>query len=411
MITRYKRNMNTYKKLAACLFILLIIIGTSLSCVYAADNASEANNGTSESEIIEKQSQMSEVKKIEQKLGENSNNGISDILQNYDPKSIISDAASGKFELNLKSIANNALKYLLKEIYTNLHILIKLIVLVILCAILKNLQTSFMSEGVGEIAFYVCYIVVVTIILVSFSTAMQIGIGMINGMVDFMYATTPVLITLIVSGGNFTTGGVFQPVMLLIVEVCATFMKNVLIPMIFLSTILSIVNNISDKIQISRLSSLFKQITGWVLGTMLTVFIAVITLQGSLGAVIDGVTSKTAKFAIGTFIPVVGKTLADAADTVIGCTLLIKNAAGLAVLIGIIVICIVPLLKILALVALYKATSALVEPIAEKRITNCISDVAGSMVYIFGVSASVAFMFLISITALISAGNLSAMIR
>ena len=60
----------------------------------------------------------------------------------------------------------------------------------------------------------------------------------------------------------------------------------------------------------------------------MTLFIAIVTLQGAIGAVVDGVTSKTAKFAIGVFIPVAGKYLADAADAVIGCTLLIKMLLG-----------------------------------------------------------------------------------
>jgi len=67
--------------------------------------------------------------------------------------------------------------------------------------------------------------------------------------------------------------------------------------------------------------------------------------------------------------------------------------------------------QLFALVALYKAMSALLEPISEKRVTNCINDVAGSMLQIFAVTAAVAFMFVISVTALISAGNLSAMLR
>jgi stage III sporulation protein AE len=127
--------------------------------------------------------------------------------------------------------------------------------------------------------------------------------------------------------------------------------------------------------------------------------------------VVDGVTSKTAKFAISTFVPVAGKYLADAADTVIGCTLLIKNAAGIAVMIGIIAICIVPLLKIAALVLIYKAAGALVEPISDKRMSSCINDVAGSIVYVLGIAASVTFIFLITVTAIISAGTMSAAIR
>jgi stage III sporulation protein AE len=79
--------------------------------------------------------------------------------------------------------------------------------------------------------------------------------------------------------------------------------------------------------------------------------------------------------------------------------------------IGILLICIVPLLKIIAMAGLFKAASALLEPISESRITNCINDVAGSMLHIFALTAAVAVMFIISVTALTSAGNLSAMLR
>lgn len=408
---RYKRCLKILIKACITALIMLIAIFCSSTFTYAEETPDDNAEELDQNEIMDRQYQSNEIQSIQDELEKHTGSEVNDILQDYDPRSIIKDAASGKFDMSLKGIASNALQFLFKEIYVNLDILIKLIVLIVLCALLRNLQTTFLSDGVSEIAFYACYIVIISVLLVSFSTAMQLGMSMIDGMVDFMYATTPLLITLLVSGGNITSGGIFQPLMLMIVEVSATIMKSVFIPMIFLSTILSIVSNISDKIQISRLTALLKQITGWALGTILTVFIAVVSLQGSFGAVIDGITSKTAKFAIGTFIPVVGKTLADAADTVIGCTLLIKNAAGVAVLVGILIICIVPLLKMLALVALYKAASALVEPIAEKRITNCIGDVAGSMLYIFGISAAVGFMFLISVTALISAGNLSAMIR
>jgi len=405
----YKRSRKYI--IAGVIFIVLMFCPVTAIPSVCAEGTSSNELINDGAEIMEQQMGSTDIDNLKNQLKQHVPAEVDEIFQGFNPEDIIKDAATGKFEFSVKGVLNSALWFLFKEIYTNLHILVKLMILIILCSLLKNLQTSFMSESVGEIGFYACYVVIVAVLLVSFNTAMQTGMAMIDGMVDFMYATTPVMVTLLVSGGNITSGGIFQPLMLLIVEVSATIMKGVFIPMIFLSTILSIVNNISDKIQLSRLVSLLKQITTWALGTILTVFIAVVSLQGSFGAVIDGVTSKTAKFAIGTFIPVVGKTLADAADTVIGCTLLIKNAAGLAVLIGVVVICIIPLVKILALVALYKAAAALVEPISEKRITNCIGDVAGSMLHIFGVSAAVGFMFLITTTALISAGNLSAMIR
>jgi len=386
------------------LSIVLLVLIFSVKSVCAAEEDEKEM-------IIDQQSQSEEIRNIEDQLKKYSGKGIENIIGGYDPQEIIKDTAKGKFRFSISEILNRALQYIFKELYANLHILIKLIILVILCALLKNLQTSFLSEGVGELAFYACYVVIISIILVSFNTALSLGTSIIDSMVDFMYATVPVMITLLVSGGNITSGGIFQPVLIMIVEVSATIIKNIFIPLIFLSTILSIVNNISEKIQISKLAGFIKQIAGWGLGILLTVFVAIITLQGSIGAVVDGVASKTAKFAIGAFIPVAGSYLADAADTVLGCTLLIKNAAGIAVMIGVIAICLVPILKILALIALYKMTAVLIEPISEKRITGCINDIADSLTFVLGIVASVAFMFLISITAIIGASNLSAMVR
>jgi len=101
----------------------------------------------------------------------------------------------------------------------------------------------------------VCYIVLVSILLVSFSSVVKSGTEIIDRMVNFMYSSIPVLVTLIISSGNISSGGVLQPLLIMVVQVSATIIKNILIPLIVLSTIISIVDNISDKIQISRLSS------------------------------------------------------------------------------------------------------------------------------------------------------------
>jgi stage III sporulation protein AE len=108
---------------------------------------------------------------------------------------------------------------------------------------------------------------------------------------------------------------------------------------------------------------------------------------------------------------VAGKYLADAADTVIGCTLVIKNAVGVAIMIGVIGICLIPIVEMFAIILIYKMTCVLLEPLAEGRIIKCVSEVASSMTYILGTVVSVAFMFLITITVLIMASNISVMVR
>jgi stage III sporulation protein AE len=407
----YKR----IKKILALIFILVLVTICIMPSVFAEEKAGTSNSAEAgddlNQDIVKEQVKESNIRTIEDQLKKYSNKDTDSIIPGYDPQKIVSEAVKGEFKFSFSGLFNGILKYIFKEIYQNIDILIKLIVLVIFCAVLRNLQSSFLSESVGELAFYACYIVLVTVMIISLNTALDLGKDIIDSMVSFMQASIPVLITLLVSGGNFTSAGIFQPILIAVVEVAATIIKNVFLPLIFLSVVLSIVDNISDKVQVSRLAQFLKQISGWALGLILTVFIGIIGIQGSLGAVVDGVTSKTAKFAIGALIPVAGKYLADAADAVIGCTLLIKNAAGVAVMIGIVAICVVPLLKIFALVLLYRITCILVEPIAEKRITNCINEMAGSLTFIFGLVAAVTFMFLLSVTVIISASNISTMIR
>lgn len=407
------RNKRGTKKIILKIILLTVIFQVLLAASAFAENSAGTTGDTKLNiqDLIDEQLNSDDVKRVEQEMQKYKDGDIKEILPEYDPEKIITEASKGKFKFGVTDAINKALQFLFKEVYQNIGILIKLIVLVILCAVLKNLQNSFLSESVGEIAFYACYAVIVTVLILSFNTAMELGQSVIDSMVNFMHASIPVMVTLLISGGNLASAGVFQPTLILIVEVTATIVRNVFLPLIFLSTILSVVNNISDKIQISKLAGLFKQITGWAVGITLTLFIAIISIQGTLGAAVDGVTGKTAKFAINTFVPVVGKYLSDAADAVVGCSLIIKNASGTAILIGVVALCLVPLIKILALVLLYRASSALVEPIADRRITNCMGDMAGSLTYILGIASAVAFMFFISITVLISAGNMSTAIR
>lgn len=397
-----------HKRYARCIMLIIfafIILQTliPLKAYAAPEDGSDA--------ILERRMDSEEVRSLEEGLEKYAGESLEEIFPEFDPHAIIGDAAKGNMEVNASGLINRLGSYLFRELYQNLHILIKLVILAVICAVLKNLQTSFMSEGAGEIAFYACYIVMVSVMMISLNIALEYGKQVIGNMVDFMQSSIPVLITLLISGGNLTSAGVFQPILFMIVEITATIMKDVFIPFTFLSAVLSIVDNISEKVQISRLSKFLNHISGWVLGLVMTVFIGIVSIQGSMGAVVDGVASKTVKFAVGATIPVAGKYLADAADAVIGCTLLIKNAAGLAAMIGVIGICLVPLLKMTAIMLMYRLVCILVEPISENRITNSISAIANSMTFIIGITASVGFMFLISITAIIGAGNISAMIR
>ncbi|WHH59643.1 stage III sporulation protein AE [Petroclostridium sp. X23] len=333
------------------------------------------------------------------------------VIPDFNVEKLTKDLSTGKMEFNMEYFMKKVISFFMKEVYLNVRIMLQLIVLAIICGILTNLQSSFNRDGVGEVAFFACYIFLIGVMIKSFSYAVGIGRDVIDNMVMFMQSMVPTLMTLLISTGNITSASIFQPAILFSVQIIGTVIKNMLIPILFFATALSMVNNVSDKFHVTKLVDFLNQLAKWSLGILLTGFIGVITVQGFASSVIDGVGSKTAKFAVGNFIPVVGGILSDAVDTVIGCSLILKNAIGIAGLVVIILICFVPVIKIAALMVIYRLTGAVIEPVSDKRIVQCISDLGNSLTLIFAMVISVAVMFLLSITIVVGASNISAMMR
>jgi len=384
---------------------ILIFIISFLILSFGAAAAEE------QSRIIEEQYKASGAQELENITEQLIDKQTNEIIQGFDFNSITKHIASGNMSMDTGNILLRIFRFFLKEIYFNMKIMIHIVILTIISGLLSNLQSAFGRAGVAEVAFFSCYVFLTAVLIKSFSYAMSIGGDVIDSMVIFMQSMLPTLMTLLVSTGNITSASIFEPAVLFSVQMIAGIIKSFLIPLLLCATSLSIISNISEKFHISRLVNFMKQIGKWSLGIILTGFIGVITVQGLAASVIDGVGAKTVKFAVGNFVPVVGGILSDAVDAVISCSLILKNAVGIAGLIVIILICKIPIIKIAALIAIYRLTAAIVEPVSDERIVKCISDLGNSITYLFSMVVSVAVLFLLSITIVIGAGNISAMFR
>ena len=181
--------------------------------------------------------------------------------------------------------------------------------------------------------------------------------------------------------------------------------KLIIIPLILISFVLDFTNNISNEFKIGNLCKLTKQITIWIQGIILTIFIGLLTVRGITSSTIDAVTLKTAKFAIDNFIPIVGKAFSDAIASVAGYSLIIKNAVSSIGLIIIVIMMLYPIIKLLLITFVYKLTAAIIEPISDKRITSSIASAGDSLILLMSCVLSVSLMFFVLISIMISAGK------
>jgi len=315
-----------------------------------------------------------------------------DVLPKLNGETISKMLFSG-FNLDIGTIMKNVMYLFFREVASDLRLLGKLIFLAVLCALLQNLQSSFENSTVGSLAYGVCFLFLAVIAMGSFHIAMQAGKSAVENMSDFMTALLPLMISLLAGVGALTSAAFFQPVLLFTVNCIGIGIKNVIFPLVYLSAILDIVGRIAERYQVSNLTGLLKQISLFSLGLSLTLFLGVISVQGVTGGMTDGISLRVAKFATGTFIPVVGKMFSDAVELVMGLSLLLKNVIGFFGALIIIGLCAYPGIKILSMVFIFKVAGVLVQPVGEERMAKCLDEIGNNLLLVFAAVITVALMF------------------
>jgi stage III sporulation protein AE len=313
--------------------------------------------------------------------------------------------------LSLQSVLSGLLGFMWHEVLYNGRLLVTIVMVSVLSMILETLQTAFERKTVSKVAYTLCYMVVLVIAVNSFNIAIGYAKDAIDRMIDFMMAMIPLLFALLASMGNIVTVSVTHPLIVFMIHTVGTLIHTIVFPLLFFSAVLHLVSALSEKYKLTQLANLLRNIGAGLLGVLLTVFLGVISVRGITSSVTDGVTIRAAKYITGNFVPVIGKMFADATDTVISASLLVKNAIGLSGVIIILFLCAFPAIKILVLALIYNVAAAVMQPLGETPIVVCLQTIGKSMVYVFAALAAVSLMFFMAVTIMLTAGNLTVMMR
>lgn len=326
-----------------------------------------------------------------------------EVFEDIDFSEVLNSAITGKIDNS--TLAKKLLNILGKEIRNQLTLIGSIIVIIVIHSILKSVSDGLENEGISKVSYFVQYILIVTLIMKSFSEIVMNIKDTTQSLVGYSYSLIPLLISLMMFTGNLVSAGAVQPILLLMITFIGTFISNFLLPMVLIGTALGIISKISDKVQIDKLAKTFKSSTVWILGLVLTVFTGVLSLESSLTGKVDGITTKATKAIVTNAIPVVGKILSDASETVLGSGIVLRNAVGLVGVIVIIGICAMPIIKLGVLTALYQILSAICEPIADKKIINIIEQMRDTFKVLLGMVSAISIMLIIGVTIVIKVSS------
>ena len=381
------------KKLITIFAILICIFGTSISIADTED------------EVINSQMDSFNISSFIDEANKYSNN----ILKDIDIQELLNNAIKG--ELDTNQLLKNIFPLLGTEIKEALKVMGSILIIVLIHSVLKSISDNLNNKSVAQITYYVQYILIATVIMTNFSSIITLSKEAVGNMISFIQLLFPLLMTLMLASGSAVSVNLVQPIILFIINLISNIFQSIIIPIILVGTALAIVSKISDRIQIDKLSKSLKSSSVWVIGILLTIFVGVLSIEGTLGSSVDGITAKTAKAAVSSFIPVVGKVLGDAVDTVIGCSAILKNAIGIVGVIVVIAICITPILKLAIITIIYHLTAALCEPIADSKIVSLITQMADTFKILLAILCSISVMLIIGITLVINISNTGLMYR
>ncbi|MFY0543266.1 stage III sporulation protein AE [Brevibacillus sp. H7] len=314
-------------------------------------------------------------------------------------------------EISFLGVLKGMGKFVFHEVLMNGKLLSSIILITVFAMILENMQNAFERNTVTTVAYGIAYLVLMVLAINSFHVAISYAKDAIRDMSDFMLAMIPLVIALLASVGNLASATMFHPLIIFMINTSGIIISTVVFPLLFLSAMLSIASLFSERYKVTQLAALLRNIAMGVLGSFLTIFLTVISIQGATSAVADGVTLRTAKYLTGNFIPVVGRMFSDAADTVLNASILVKNAVGLAGVFILLVLCAFPALKILVLALIYNISSAVLQPLGSSPIISALGTIGKSLLFVFAALATVGLMFFLAITIIIAAGNISMMVR
>lgn len=340
-----------------------------------------------------------------------------EILEEYEgflpesQKGSLVDFIQNVNDFSLKEWGLGILKFVFHELIVNGHLIGTLILLTVLSMFLQSIQNSFEKTTVSKIAYAIVFMVLMIIALNSFHIAIQYASTAIENMIHFTLAFIPLLLALIATSGGIISAGFFHPVVLFLTNISGVFVNSIVLPLLFLSALLSIVSTLTDHYKATQLAGLLRNWSIGLLGAFMTVFLSVISIQGTATAVADGVAVKTAKFVTGNLIPVVGRMFTDAADTVISASVLLKNTIGIAGVAIILLLVLFPALKILIIAFIFKFSAALLQPLGGGPIIKCMDIISKSVIYLFAALGIVSIMFFISLSVIVMAGNFTLMVR
>lgn len=300
-------------------------------------------------------------------------------------------------DLDFEYIVNYIFQILFSEIRES-SVIFKSIIFI---CILNGMVASISNRDIEKTASIITYAMTIALCTGSLRLALDTLKSAVEAVINIINSALPVILSLLALNGYVSGVSIAGTLIYGFISVLNNLIKLIIIPCICYYTACMVINSISPKTMLARLGNLFYRACTILLKITAVVFSSITGLLKIYMQDIDATASRLAVEGI-KIIPVVGDIFSTGIESATKLICTIKSGFGLALIIGIFIAALIPVIKIFVIMAIYKISSALIEPIGDKAIVELIDNMGNANTLILITIITVAFMLCMGILILMT---------
>ena len=272
-------------------------------------------------------------------------------------------------------------------------------VIIAIILISAALTSAEIKSSAMTAAIYASAAASAAVIAVPVSSVINTSVNAVRGIGVFMLSFIPVFAVIVAASGATVTAASMSALLLAAAETVSYISSFIVLPLMGGYLTLSLSSAVSPLIKKSGITETVKKLAFWIMAFISAVFVGILGIQTAVNSSADTLVSKTAKFIIGSSIPVAGGVLSEAMNTVTASMGLLKSSIGIYGALA----CAVTLLPLVIELLIWRAVLLISSSVSEifslGGIAGLLRAIDSMLSVLIGIILLVGAMFVISLAA------------
>ncbi len=293
-------------------------------------------------------------------------------------KTLINAFVNGDIPLTPQGLLSYLGERALGALTGTLAALLTVVIIAVINSILSGLTSGFVKKQTIEIVHYVCYTLVVSIVMAKVGAIVIECRAFCESVESFTQGAFPPLVTLMSAlGGNVSTS-IYKPQLAVFSMIIGKVFSKIILPLFIAAIAFCLIGNLSSSVKMDKIQSAIRYCSTLILTSIFGLFMTYLTVAGITGGMVDGVGIKAAKFVLSGYVPILGGYLSQGFDLISAGCILIKNSIGMIGIIAVICMILKPILHVTIFSFALKIVASIIQPIGDKRVSDFLYSVSNA---------------------------------